>query len=101
MIVEVSDENNRLIAVTGTPATSKWPTHYLHWIDICGIRFNLLVGARMPRHMMELSVFRSGQKCVLIAKLCLRPAHYRSRFCNTLTHAKLLFASFHCSLSLF
>jgi hypothetical protein len=31
MIVEVSDEHNRLIAVTGTPATSKWPTHYLHW----------------------------------------------------------------------
>lgn len=68
MIVEVSDEKNRLIAVTGTPATSKWPTHYLHWIDICGIRFNLLVGARMPRHMKELSVFRPGRKCVLIAK---------------------------------
>jgi len=48
MVVEVSDENNRLIAVIGTPASSKWPTHYVHWIDICGIRFNLFVGPRMP-----------------------------------------------------
>ena len=68
LIVEVSDENNRLIAVVGTPASAKWPTHYLHWIDICGIRFNLLIGARLPSHMKELSVFRPGRKCVLLAK---------------------------------
>ena len=68
MILEVSDENNRLIAVTGTPSTSKWPTHYLHCIDICGVRFNLLLGGRMPMHFKELSVFRPGRKCVLIAK---------------------------------
>jgi hypothetical protein len=68
MIVEVSDETNRLIAVVGTPASSKWPTHYLHWIDICGIRFNLVVGSRMPFRLKQLSVFRQGQKFVLLAK---------------------------------
>jgi hypothetical protein len=68
MIVEVSDERNRLISVTGTPATSKWPTHYLHCIDICGITFKLFIGSRMPRHMKDLSVFRPGKKCVLLAK---------------------------------
>ena len=51
MVVEVSDDNNRLIAVVGTPATSKRPTHHLHWIDIRGVRFNLFVGARMPPQM--------------------------------------------------
>lgn len=68
MVVEVSDENNRLVAVIGTPASSKWPTHHVHWIDICGITFNLFVGPRMPQPIRELSVFRTGQKCVLVAK---------------------------------
>jgi hypothetical protein len=68
MVVEVSDDNNRLIAVIGTPATSKLPTHYLHWIDICGITFNLFVGPRMPQPIRELCVFKTGQKCVLVAK---------------------------------
>jgi hypothetical protein len=68
MVVEVSDENNRFVAVVGTPASSKFPKNYLHWIDICGIRFNLLMGSRMAPHLKELSVFRLGQKCVLVAK---------------------------------
>jgi hypothetical protein len=68
LMVEVSDESNRLIPVFGTPISSKWPTHYLHWIDICGIRFDLIVGSRMPKQLKELSVFRPGQKCVLVAK---------------------------------
>jgi len=68
LIVEVSDETNWLISIVGTPATSKWPTHYLHWIDVCGLRFNLVVGARMPRRLKELSVFRQGRKCVLLPK---------------------------------
>src|ERR1039458_1416802 len=48
MVVEASDENNRLIAMTGTPATLKLAKHYLHWIDIGGIRINHLMGARRP-----------------------------------------------------
>ena len=68
MVVEVSDENNRLIAVVGTPATSKLPTHYLHWIDLCGVRFDLFVGARMPWRIRELCVFKPGRKVVLVAK---------------------------------
>ena len=68
MVVEASDENNRLIAMIGTPATLKLPKHYLHWIDISGIRFNLLMGARLTPQMKELSVFRHGQRCVLVAK---------------------------------
>ena len=68
MVVEVSDENNRLIAVIGTPASSKWPTHHVHWIDICGVRFNLFMGQRLPPQMKELSVFRPGKKYVLLAK---------------------------------
>jgi hypothetical protein len=66
--VQVSDESNRLIAVVGTPATKKWPTHYLHWIDLCGITINLLVGARMPPQIKQLCVLRQGQKCVLVEK---------------------------------
>jgi hypothetical protein len=68
LILEVSDEGNRLIAVVGTPATSKWPTHYLHWIDLCGIRFNLVVGARLPRRLKELSLLGPGRKYALLAK---------------------------------
>lgn len=68
VIVEVSDENNRLIAVVGTPASSKFPTHYLHWLDICGIRFNLLIGPRTPSSLKGLSVFRPVTKYVLLAK---------------------------------
>jgi hypothetical protein len=68
LIVEVSDENNRLISVVGTPATFKWPTHHHHWIDVCGLRFNLLVGARMPQRLRQLSIFTPGRKVVLVAK---------------------------------
>jgi hypothetical protein len=68
MVVEASDENNRLLAMIGTPATLKLPNHYLHWIDISGIRFNLLMGARLSPQMKDLCVFRHGQRCVLIAK---------------------------------
>ena len=68
MIVEVSDQSNRLIATVGTPISSKWPTHYLHWIDICGVRFNPFIGARMPVWLKEPCAFRPGQKRLLVAK---------------------------------
>lgn len=68
MIVELSSEKNRLISVVGTPASSKFPTHFVHWLDICGIRFDLVVGRRMPVGLKNLSVFRAGTKCVLVAK---------------------------------
>jgi hypothetical protein len=68
MVVEVSDENNRLISVVGTPTTFKHPTNHLHLIDLCGIRFNLLVGSRIPPQLKNLCVFRQGQKCRLVAK---------------------------------
>jgi hypothetical protein len=68
MLAEVSDQSNRLIQIVGTPATSKFSTHYLHWIDLCGVRFNLIVGARMPRRIRELCMFRPGRKAMLVAK---------------------------------
>jgi hypothetical protein len=43
-------------------------TNHLHLIDLCGIRFNLLVGSRIPPQLKNLCVFRQGQKCVLVAK---------------------------------
>jgi hypothetical protein len=68
MVVEVSDENNRMIAVIGSPATLKLATHYMHSIDICGIRFKLFMGSRMPSHMKQLCVFKAGRKVLLLAK---------------------------------
>jgi len=68
LAIEVSDENNRLIGMFGTPLSKKLSTNHLHWIDLLGIRFNLLVGARMPVSVKNLSVFRTGQKCLIIAK---------------------------------
>jgi hypothetical protein len=68
LVLEVSDWSNRLIAAIGTPGTSKPPTNHLHWIDLCGIRFNLFVGARMPSSITLLSVFNPAHKIVLLAK---------------------------------
>ncbi len=68
MVVQASDENNRLIAVIGSPVSRRWPSHHLHWIDLCGVRFNLFIGARMPQQLKELCAFRRGQKCVVVAK---------------------------------
>jgi hypothetical protein len=68
LVIEVSYWSNRLIAAIGTPGTSKPPTNHLHWIDLCGIRFNLFVGARMPYSIKLLSVFNPAHKIVLLAK---------------------------------
>jgi hypothetical protein len=68
LVIEVSDFSNRLISAIGTPGTSKPPTNHLHWIDLCGIRFNLFIGVRMPPQIKLLCVLASDQKCVLLAK---------------------------------
>ena len=68
MILEISDENNRLIPLIATPISRKYSTHHLHMIDLCGVQFNLVVGSRMPSSLKNLDVFRQGQKRVLIAK---------------------------------
>jgi hypothetical protein len=68
LVIEVSDWSNRLIAALGTPGTSKFPTNHLHWIDLCGIRFNLFVGSRMPSSIKLLSVYNPAHKIVLLAK---------------------------------
>ena len=68
LVIEVSDWSNRLIAAIGTPGTSKPPTNHLHWIDLCGIRFNLFIGSRMPSSIKLLSVFNPAHKVVLLAK---------------------------------
>jgi hypothetical protein len=67
LILELSDLNNRMISVVGTPVSSKFSTHHLHWLDIRGIRFNLLLGQRMPERLKDLCAFRQGTKCILIA----------------------------------
>jgi hypothetical protein len=60
MILEVSDENNRLISLIATPISRKFSTHYLHMIGLCGVQFNLVVGSRMPLSLRNLDLFREG-----------------------------------------
>lgn len=68
LVIEVSDEANRLIQMVGTPGTLKHPTNYLHWIHLCGVRFNLFVGQRMPARLKNFCAFRRSPKIALVAK---------------------------------
>jgi hypothetical protein len=68
LIVEVSGDNNRMLSVAGMPASSKHPSHWVHWVDLFGVRFTLMIGRGMPQQFRQLSVFTSGPKLVLLAK---------------------------------
>src|ERR1700680_4554463 len=58
LVIEVSDASNRLIRAFGTPGTMKKGTNHVHWIHVCGIRFNLMVGQRIPRELHQLCAFK-------------------------------------------
>jgi hypothetical protein len=68
LVVEASDENNRLIRAFGSPGTMKKQTNHVHWIHICGIRFNLMVGQRLPPELKRLCAFKPSPKIVLVSK---------------------------------
>jgi len=68
IVIEVSDESNRLIRVVGTPFTMKKATNHVHCVHICGVRFNLMVGQRMPQALKQLCAFRRSPKIVLVSK---------------------------------
>ncbi len=68
LVIGVSDESNRLSRSFGTPGTMKKETNHVHWVHICGVRFNLMVGQRMPRQLRELCAFKPSRKIVLVSK---------------------------------
>lgn len=68
LVIEVSDENNRLIRAFGTPGTIKKETNHVHFIHVCGIRFNLMLGKRMPPQLKQLCAFKPPPKIALISK---------------------------------
>ena len=68
LAVEVSEESNRLIQVVGTPGSLKNATNYVHWVHICGIRFNLVVGQRMPSSLNLFCVFKASPKIIVLSK---------------------------------
>jgi hypothetical protein len=68
LVIEASDENNRIIRAFGSPCTMKKQTNHVHWIHICGIRFNLMVGRRLPPQLKQLCAFKPSPKIVLVSK---------------------------------
>ncbi len=68
LVIEISEETNRLIQSFGVPGTAKFPTHHAHQVHICGIQFNLVVGKRMPRLLKGLCAFTALPKIALVSK---------------------------------
>ena len=68
LVVEISDETNRLANVFNTPFSRNTGTNYLHWIDIAGLHFNLFVGARIPHEIHFFSAYPPGEPILAIAK---------------------------------
>lgn len=67
LVIEISDESNRLANMFNTPASKRTDTNYIHWFDMCGVHFNLFVGSRMPKELRTLSVY-GGQRVLAVAK---------------------------------